>query len=51
MSAIIDGPASSLFFPLPFRCKDSVSLDSLAKFGASEKMVSALAEAQRGAGL
>jgi hypothetical protein len=51
MSAIIDGPASSLFFPLSIRSKDSASLDSLAKFGASEKMASALIEAPRGAGV
>ena len=51
MSAIIEGPASSLFFSLPLRCKDSASLDNLAKFGASEKMAAALAEAPRGAGV
>jgi hypothetical protein len=51
MSAIIDGPASALFFPLSIESKDSASLDSLAQLGVSEKMAAALIEAPRGAGV
>jgi hypothetical protein len=51
MDAISDGPASSLFFPLTLRSKDSTSLDSLAKFGVSEKMASVITEAPRGSGV
>ncbi len=51
MSAIIDGPASTLFSPLSIESKDSASLDSLAQLGVSEKMAAALIEAPRGAGV
>jgi hypothetical protein len=51
MSAIIDGPASSLFFPLSIQCEDSTSFDSLAQFGISAKMAAALIEAPRGPGV
>jgi hypothetical protein len=51
MGAIIDGPASSLFFPLSIHSQVSVSLDRLAEFGVSEQMASALAEAPRGTGV
>ncbi|MGD0006825.1 MAG: CehA/McbA family metallohydrolase [Anaerolineaceae bacterium] len=51
MTAIIDGPASSLFFPLPLQGKGSASLDRLVDFGVSQPMAAALADAPRGAGV
>ncbi len=51
MTAIVDGPASALFFPLSLQSEHSASLDHLVELGLSQPMAAALAAAPRGAGV